>query len=119
MNRSKKIAQAIRQPSTKTLAKYGLSELDWARLCTKDPMVCGVCEKLPKSGRLCIDHEHVKGWKKMAPEKRRQYVRGLLCWRCNYHFAGKGMDLQRSLNLYQYMGRYVDRRRHEVFGISP
>jgi hypothetical protein len=119
MSRSKKIAQAIRPPSIKTLDKYGLSALDWVKLHDRQPNGCAVCEKIPKSGRLCIDHEHVKGWKKMAPEKRRQYVRGLLCWRCNYHFAGKGMDLQRSLNLYQYLGRYVDRRRNEVFGISP
>jgi hypothetical protein len=32
---------------------------------------------------LHTDHQHVRNWKKMPPEKRKLYVRGILCWPCN------------------------------------
>ena len=55
--------------------------------------VCAICKRVPPSLRLNIDHEHVKGWKKMPPEQRKQYVRGLLCFQCNR------LCLQKSNNL--------------------
>lgn len=71
------------QPSKATLDKYGLSVEDWVALAVRSGWTCGVCTKLPPSCRLYIDHEHVPGWKKMAPEDRKKYVRGLACYRCN------------------------------------
>ena len=34
-------------------------------------------------GSWHVDHEHVDGWEEMPPEKRKLYVRGLLCNGCN------------------------------------
>ncbi len=73
----------LKQPSTKTLAKYGLQLSDWEAIAQRQNYACYVCQKLPTTGRLCIDHEHVKGWAKMPDDQRKLYVRALLCHWCN------------------------------------
>jgi hypothetical protein len=73
----------VKVPSDKTLEKYGLTRLMWRQIVKVQSGVCRVCAKLPKSGRLCIDHEHVKGWAALPPEERHNFVRGLICYRCN------------------------------------
>ena len=98
----------IKIPSAKTLARYGLSIEEWAALTSTD--ACEICCKLPKTGRLVIDHEHVKGWKKMPPEQRRTYVRGSLCWYCNAKFLSRGMTLDKARNLVAYLERYEKRK---------
>lgn len=97
-------------PSIKTLDKYGLSLVFWKLIAAAQGYVCAVCGLLPKSGRLCIDHEHVSGFKKLPPEKKRKYVRGLLCWNCNYRFAARGMTEKRARRLVSYLVRYAERR---------
>lgn len=49
--------------------------------------VCWICQTMPKSNRLCIDHIHVPGYKKMLPEEKRKYVRALVCFGCNTVFS--------------------------------
>jgi hypothetical protein len=44
---------------------------------------------VPPSGRLCIDHQHVRGFKAMPPEEKRTWVRGLLCFTCNRYRVAK------------------------------
>jgi hypothetical protein len=51
---------------------------------------CAICRR--EVERLCIDHEHVRGWKRMPPEQRRLYVRCLACTYCNRRRIGRGMD---------------------------
>lgn len=77
--------------------------------------VCFVCHQLPKSGRLHIDHEHVKKWKKLPPDQRKRYVRGLLCFRCNVSFVGRGVTVERARNVVSYLENYTDR----LSGASP
>ena len=72
--------------------------------------VCFVCGIEPRTGRLCIDHEHVKGWKKMPPEQRKLYVRGLLCWVCNSHYLFRGITIARSQRVTEYLQRYEEKR---------
>ena len=91
------------QPSVATLKKYGLTPDDWEKIAARQDRVCAVCRQLTKTGRLCIDHFHVKGWKKMPPEKRKLYVRGLLCWRCNTTFVGRGITVERSRGVTSYL----------------
>lgn len=91
------------QPSPTTLKKYGLTNEDWTAMATRQGGVCAVCKQLTKTGRLCIDHFHVKGWKKLPPEKRKLYVRGLLCWRCNTTFVGRGITVERSRCVTTYL----------------
>lgn len=72
--------------------------------------MCFVCGKMPKTGRLCIDHEHVKGWKKMPPEERKLYVRGLLCWFCNHTYVGRAITIEKSKRVTQYLEGYEARK---------
>lgn len=45
---------------------------------------CEVCAS--KEFVLCLDHIHVKGFKKMPPEEKRKYVRGVVCFLHNTGF---------------------------------
>jgi hypothetical protein len=71
---------------------------------------CAVCKQEPTKGRLCIDHEHVKKWKKMPPDERVKFVRGLLCYRCNTTFVGRGITVERSRGVTAYLEAYQLRR---------
>jgi hypothetical protein len=94
------------RPTLKTLAKYGLKEPDWDRMVSEQGGVCYVCQSLPKTRRLVIDHEHVRGWKKKPPKERSRYVRGLLCNRCNWQFLRRGLTYERSVRITQYLHQY-------------
>ena len=104
MSKSKKIVQEIRPPSIKTLCRYGLSMAEWMAMAGTGH--CRICGRQPSTGRLVVDHEHVKGWKKMHPDQRKSYVRGLTCWNCNYRYLAKGMSLTVAQNLVNYFLRY-------------
>ena len=69
--------------------------------------VCAVCRRLPKSGKLVTDHEHVRGWRQMPPEQRRRYVRGILCNFCNYRRVGRGMSLEAARGVVAYLEAYA------------
>lgn len=96
-------------PSPPTLAKYGLSLAEWRAIADRQGGVCAVCRKLPASARLCIDHEHVKGWKKMAPGDRKKFVRGLVCYQDNHAFLRRGMSVVRALAIVAYLEAYEQR----------
>lgn len=98
------------RPSKATLKKYGLDDQGWDDIAQRQGYACGVCKQLTKTGRLCIDHEHVKNWKKMPPEQRVLFVRGLLCWRCNTTFVGRGITVERSQNVTSYLVNYQQRQ---------
>jgi hypothetical protein len=103
----------INTPSKATLKKYGLSEDEWKSILDHQNGVCFVCEKEPSKGRLCIDHEHAKGWKKMPPEKRKLCVRGLLCWVCNHYYLGRGITIPKAKNVVRYLEQYQERQKGE------
>lgn len=100
------MTNTVKIPTPVTLAKYGLHINEWQRIHDAQQGVCGACGKLPPSGRLVIDHEHVRGWKHMAPEIRKTYVRGLLCWTCNLYTLGRGADIARLKGALNYLIRY-------------
>jgi hypothetical protein len=54
----------------------------------------------------------VKGWKKMPPEQRKLYVRGLLCWTCNHYYLARGITVRRSERVTLYFQEYGVRRPH-------
>jgi hypothetical protein len=97
-------------PTKATLDRYGLSVAEWRLLADEQGEACFVCRQKPKRGRLCIDHEHVKNWKKMPPEHRKLFVRGLLCFRCNTTFVGRGVTIERSQQVVAYLQKYEARR---------
>jgi hypothetical protein len=93
-------------PTEATLKKYGLSEVEWKAILDRQGGVCAVCRNEPKKGRLCIDHEHVKGWKKLPPEQRKLYVRGLLCWFCNHYYLSRAITVAKAYYVVDYLERY-------------
>lgn len=95
----------VRAPKPATLARYGLTEAEWRGILEAQGGVCFVCQKLPPSGRLCTDHEHVKGWKKKPPEERKRYVRGILCWVCNHYYLGRGITVAKARRVVEYLER--------------
>ena len=101
---------SVRVPLPATLERYGLTAEEWLAILARQGGVCFVCETLPPSGRLCTDHEHVKGWKKMPPERRKTYVRGILCWTCNHYYMGRGITLMKALRVADFLRQYIDRQ---------
>lgn len=95
-------------PRTETLRKYGLSAEAWRAILARQGGVCAVCKKVP-NGRLCIDHDHVRGFKKLKPELRRLHVRGLLCWFCNHTYVGRAITVEKSENVTAYLRAHVER----------
>jgi hypothetical protein len=96
----------IKTTSEKTLEKYGLTAQDFENIIAMQGGVCAICKKEPSSGRLNIDHEHIKGWKKLPPEERKGYVRGALCYVCNNRIMTRGVTEEKLLSAVYYMQRY-------------
>jgi hypothetical protein len=87
--------------------KYGISKEDFAKLSIDQGGVCFICGASPKSRSLHVDHIHVKGYKKLPPEKKRLYVRGLLCFPCNKLLVGRGMTIEKAERLVKYLHRFM------------
>ena len=111
--------QQLKIPSPTTLARYGFGfgpaaladtpEDDWRLLLRAHKGSCGACGRFPPSGRLNIDHEHVKNWVKMPPEERRIYVRGLACYMCNHYRLARGANPENLRGAADYLERYLKR----------
>lgn len=99
----------IVEPSKATLKKYGLTLGEWRDILTKQGGICPICEKEPSTGRFVVDHLHVKGWKKLPPEKRKTYVRGLTCWFCNRWYMSRNMTIEKARNIELYLLRFETR----------
>jgi hypothetical protein len=99
----------LQQPRPGTLRRYGLSLEEWEAIADRQGRVCGVCGGLPASGRLQIDHDHVKGWKKMTPTDRKRYVRGLACFPCNSRHLSRGMTTEKARAIAGYLEAYGQR----------
>jgi hypothetical protein len=99
-------------PLPVTLRKYGMTELDYTERFNAQEGVCAICKKPPKEGRtLNIDHVHVRGWKKMRPDQRKQFVRGLACYFCNRFYMAKNMTEAKAFNIIEYIQAYEGRNR--------
>lgn len=109
-------ARDIAIPKPPTLKTYGLSENEWLLILHDQGYACGVCRKLPSPSkargvegkrRFVIDHEHVRGWKRMPSEERKKYVRGLLCYWCNKTYVGRGITVEIARGVVLYLERYA------------
>ena len=100
-------------PSAATLKRYGLTEREFFEMARNQNDLCPICGQLPS--RWVVDHEHVPGWKLRSPQNRRKYVRGLVCWYCNWRFLAKGITVERACNLADYLLAY-QRRKTPVTG---
>lgn len=97
---------AIKIPSKVTLAKYGLNEIEWTYILACQGNVCPICKKQPDSGRFVTDHYHVKGFKKMKPEEKKIWVRGITCWFCNRYFLARGVTVEKLKNAVEYLEKH-------------
>lgn len=66
---------------------YGITLKEWTSMFNKQQGVCAICKTMPNNKILCVDHIHIKGFKKMIAKEKRKYVRGLLCFSCNTAFG--------------------------------
>lgn len=71
------------QKNKRLYQTYGITLEEWTEMFENQQKVCWICKTLPPTGRLSVDHIHIKGFKKMEPNDKKQYVRGLLCFLCN------------------------------------
>jgi len=92
-------------PRPATLKKYGLSEQEWVELYGNG--ICPICER--PLDKPVIDHIHARNWKKMKPEKRKLYVRGVPCSYCNRRRLARGMNLKIARNLVKYFEAFEKR----------
>lgn len=106
------MAQAkIKTPSLATLKKYGLTEQDWLHLLQSCNYCCVICER--QFGKIygknkrplmpVIDHQHLRRYRYLKPEQKRQAVRGTICNYCNRRRVGRGMDLKIARNVVKYL----------------
>lgn len=93
------------------LARYGLTKDAYKVILERSENRCEICGRVPRADRcLAIDHEHVKNWKKMPPNQRCLYVRGLLCWQCNTGLKKWRDDPRKMWEAGNYIIRYNEKR---------
>lgn len=83
---------------------YGITLIEWTEIFLNQGKVCACCKKLHP--RMCVDHIHVKGYKKMPPEEKKKYVRGICCFMCNTGFKSFEKTLDGKRNRQQLEGTY-------------
>lgn len=105
----------IVMPKVATIARYGLSVSEWVAILEAQGGRCAICNGLPASGRFCIDHFHVKGWKKMPSRQRREYVRGICCYTCNHHCLNRNMTLAKAKAVVVYLEKYEGKKNRTLF----
>lgn len=101
---------AIVKPGKNTLRHYGMTEGEWVDIVVAQGRCCAICLRVPKSGRLMIDHEHVPKWKRMTRTEKRKYVRGIICSMCNGKCVNKHVTLERAVAVVRYLREYARRR---------
>lgn len=102
-------APIIKVPKPATLRKYGLDAQGWLAILEAQGWVCAICRKVPPSGRMVTDHHHVPKWKKMDPDRRRGFVRGITCWTCNHYYLGRGITESKAYNVVAYLRAFAAR----------
>jgi hypothetical protein len=105
----------VRVPSKETRRKYfagdpDMTRVKWGYVLHRQDGVCAICGGVPKSGILHIEHEHVRGWSRMAREDREKYIRGLVCQFCNRFVLARTMTLRKAKAIVRYLRAYEARK---------
>ena len=107
--------RGITPPAAQTLKTYGMSADEWIALLKAQDWKCPICMQgndRPKTGKQALwntDHEHVPGWAKMPPERRKTYVRGVLCHYCNHRRVNSRMESAEAQRIADYIRAYEQR----------
>lgn len=94
-------------PQPKTLKKYGITLEDWLEMVSLQNGCCPICER-PLTQPV-VDHLHARNWKKMKPEKRKKFIRGVPCNYCNRRRLARGMNLQIARNIVKYLEAFENK----------
>lgn len=100
--------RGIAVPQPRTCARYGLTVDEWLDMLAGQGWKCPICLKAVK--KFTTDHEHVVAWKKMPPEQRRRYVRGILCIHCNWKIVHSRLTAAQARRIADYLTAYEGRR---------
>lgn len=100
----------IREPRPATLKKYGLSLNDWKNIVAEQGYRCPICRRVPSSGIFRTDHVHVQNYKTMKPEKKRLWVRGVVCVHCNRFYLAKGITIEKARGVLSYLIEFEKRK---------
>jgi len=117
-NIQKQQKQTLVIPKEKTLSKYGITKKEWLQMARKQRKVCAICKKFPSTGKLHIDHEHIKNFKKLPPQEKKQYIRGLLCWTCNYFIMSKNVSIDKLKNAIKYLYKYYKNKHYNKYLVN-
>ena len=90
--------------------KYGITEEEYEAWLARQGGHCGICGNLPKTRRLAVDHQHIKGYKNLPPQEKRNYVRGICCFHCNWIMLSRGVTLEKAKGLVRYLEDYERRK---------
>jgi len=94
-------------PRPATLKRYGLTLEDWQEIFLLQNGLCPICERPLE--KPVVDHLHIRNWRKMKPEKRKRYVRGIPCSYCNRRRLARGMSLKIARNIVAYLEKFEDK----------
>lgn len=89
MTRNKLSPEQIKVKNRYLLNTYGITYDEWKTLTKNGCFICG------SKKRLAVDHRHVKNFKKLASEAKREEVRGALCFRHNKFTIG-GLEIDKQ-----------------------
>lgn len=98
-----------RTASKATLKKYGLSQEEWQALYYKFDGCCWICGRSLEGKLACVDHEHVKGFKKMSPEEKKKHLRGILCYQDNKLVVSRVVTPERLRKAAKYLEEHEKR----------
>lgn len=115
------VISGIQVPGAATLRTYGLTRGDWVWMLYEQGYKCAVCHKQPvcanvrckttePHGHLHTHHQHVAGWKKMLPEKRKTFVIALVCQFCNRFVLARTLTLFKARNIVKMLEDYEGRK---------
>ena len=107
------VVNGCHPPQPRTLARYGLTAVDWCLILKRQNWQCPLCGK-GRGALWNIDHEHVAGWAKMPDEERVKYVRGILCFHCNKYKAPSRITGPEAGKLSRYIKNYERRRNNAL-----
>lgn len=84
---------------------YGLTEVEYMKLFEIQNYECGICSTkiTPFTNMAHVDHVHVDGYRTLAPDEKKKYVRGILCHTCNRAIGMLGDDVDGVLSAARYL----------------
>jgi hypothetical protein len=92
------------------LRAYGITQDEYDKALLLQNGVCKICGAQPKTRRLAVDHEHVPNYKKMPPEEKRKYIRGIICFHCNFTMLHRSLTLAKAKSVVKYLEEYEQRK---------